>query len=65
MSSFFKTIQNIIDPKRELSEEDIVTLVEERFTSTNGKSIPCCSCCELAGYPIDTKLCPECGRHIE
>jgi len=35
MSSFFKDIREIVDPKFVLSEEQIVELVEEKFTSTN------------------------------
>lgn len=35
MSSFFKDIREIVDPMFELSEEEIVSLVEEKFTPTN------------------------------
>jgi hypothetical protein len=40
-------------------------LAESEKTPTNSKSMPCCSCCEHAGYPIDLKVCPECDRVIE
>ena len=35
MSSFYKDIREIVDPKSVHTEEQIVAIVEEKFTSTN------------------------------
>lgn len=48
MSSFFKDIREIVDPKSVHTEEQIVALVEEKFTSTNKQSTPLCDCGEAA-----------------
>lgn len=41
MSSFFKDIREIVDPKSVHTEEQIVALVDEKFTSTNKPSAKC------------------------
>ena len=69
MSSFFKDIREIVDPKFVLSEEQIVELVEEKFTSTNSKSIKSlCDSCENTQCTYPEKRCyktiiSDCSSH--
>jgi len=69
VSSFFKDIREIVDPRFELSEEQIVSLVEEKFTSTNTDSTKSlcdnclCDCiledfCDSEGFSVS-----KCQRH--
>jgi len=64
MSSFFKDIREIVDPKFELSEDQIVSLVEEKFTSTNNARVEICPDCDngvLAEGSMMERPCLKCG----
>ena len=66
---FITCILDIVDPKRELSPQAVIKLVEEKFTSTNTGSpkLPPCNWCD--GWSERSQFghylyCPECGRQL-
>jgi hypothetical protein len=45
----FGEIRRVVDKSNCLSVHEVIKLVEEKFTSTNSKSVPCCDVC---GRPL-------------
>ena len=61
--SFVHAIVQIVDPERKLSAPQILSLVEEKFTSTNPQSMPCCEKCGQNESVEVTHWCPACDYH--
>ena len=67
---FITCILDIVDPKRELSPEAVIKLVEDRFTPNGPNSKPACSCCQAMDGERRLKVlgitdeCPKCGRKL-